>query len=235
MILDYFWLVAGISASFGALVTAVVLRKLDISRMSYREARQLLSAMVTSLSSRIERNEVLTKDLSEQLQILTANRGHLGEETGTRDRERLLEYMQDWIGNVRRFAERVDTLQKNLKNMEEQFQNLHARVEEPATTQEADQSDQSVRVGVVTERTLATLTRSERNALELLLSGPKPAPEIGRLMMRSREHTSRLMKSLFEQGFVQRETQREPYQYRLNDKVREAMDQSIRVEATPAR
>jgi len=143
--------------------------------------------------------------------------------------------MQDWTGTVRRFVQKVDTLQKNLNDLEEQFQNLRAHLAEPTPTRQADQNADSVRVGVVTERTLATLTGSERKALELLLSGPKPAPEIGRLMMRSREHTARLMKSLFEQGFVERETQREPYQYRVNDKVREAIAQGIRLETTPTR
>ena len=113
--MDYFWLLAPISAGFGALLTGVVVRRLDISRMSYREAKQMLSAMVGSLSRRIEQNEALTRELSEQLQILSANQPHLGVEEQTADKERLLGLMQDWMANVKRVIEKVDGLQRNLK------------------------------------------------------------------------------------------------------------------------
>jgi predicted transcriptional regulator len=87
-------------------------------------------------------------------------------------------------------------------------------------------------LGVVTEDTLTKLTPTEKTVLELLVTGPKAGPEIGRLMAKSREHTARLMKSLFEQGFVEREANRQPYEYRLNEKVREVLARTIHQEAS---
>jgi predicted transcriptional regulator len=233
--LDYFWLLAAVWASFGALLTGAVFRRLDISRMSYREARQLLSAMVASLSTRIQRNELLVKELSDQLQTLAGNETRMRAEAGAADKERLLEYMQDWIANVKRFVEKVQILQKNLKDMESQFGELRLHVDRLEDSQRIGEDTKQVRVGMVTEQTLEKLTSTEQEVLELLLSGPKAAPEIGRLMIKSREHTARLMKLLFEQGFVERETERQPYQYRLNDKVREAMAPRVEQQATEPR
>lgn len=210
-------------------MTGVVLRRLDISRMSYREAKQLLSAIACSLSTRIHQNEALTKELSEQIQILNANQASLRAEAQTADRERLLEYIQDWMGNVRRFVEKVDTLQKNLKDVEEDFQEMRLRVEQ-LTHSEQPAAGAHI-VGVVNEDTLARLSPTERGVLELLVNGPKAAPEIGRLVTKSREHTARLMKSLFEQGYVERETHRQPYEYRLNDKVRDAIARVVEEQA----
>gem|GEM_PF-665304 len=221
--MDYFWVLAAVWAGFGALLTGLALRRLDISRMSYREARQLLSSMVASLSTRVHQNEVLTKELSEQLQILSAGQARLISQEQTADRERLLEYMQDSMTNVRRFIEKVEILQKNLKTMEREFQRIEKHVDEVASVQRVDTTSQATPVGVVTRDTIATLSDTERGVLELLATGPKAAPDIGRLMTKSREHTARLMKSLHEQGFVERETYRQPYEYRLNEKVREAM------------
>jgi len=201
--------------------------------MSYREARQLLSAMVCSLSTRIQQNEMLTKEMSEQVQILNANQARMRGEVQTTDKERLLEYMQDWTGNVKRFVEKVDKLQKNLKNVEQQFQEMRIHVDRLSRSQEGAAGARVVPVGVVSEDTLGRLSPTERSVLELLVSGPKAAPEIGRLMAKSREHTARLMKSLFEQGFVERETDRQPYEYRLNDKVRDVLARSIEQQATP--
>ena len=221
--MDYFWLLAPVSAGFGALLTGLVLRRLDISRMSYSEAKQLLSAMVSSLSKRIVENEALTKELSEQLQLLNANQPHLRVEAQTADKERLLEYMRDWMGNIRGFIEKVDALQKNQKRLEDDIQEIRRHVDRIARSEEANGDTRPVPVGVVTDDTLAKLTPTEKAVLELLASGPKAAPEIGRFMTKSREHTARLMKSLFEQGFVERETNRQPYEYRLNDKVKDAL------------
>ena len=126
--MDYFWLLAPVSAGFGALVTSVVLRRFDISRMSYRDARQMLSAMVGSLSTRIEQNEALTKELSEQLQILSANQTRFRSEGENGDKERLLGFMQDWMGTVKRVIEKVDGLQKNLRSTEQEVQEMRAQV-----------------------------------------------------------------------------------------------------------
>jgi len=229
--LDYFWLLMPVSAGFGALMTSVVLRRLDISRMSYREAKQMLSAMVGSLSNRIEQNETLTKELSEQLQILSASQARLGLEGEHADKERLLGFMQDWMGNLKRVIEKVDGLENNL---EREVQEMRARVNELGAVALKTTAARDIPVGVVTEDTLAKLTPTERGVLELLADGGKAAPEIGRLVAKSREHTARLMKSLFEQGFVEREANRQPYEYRLNEKVREVLARVALQEATPA-
>lgn len=234
--MDYFWVLAGISASFGALMTALVLRKLDISRMSYREAGQLLSAMVASLSARVRRNEVLVNELADQVQMLSAKQARVTSEAETLDKERLLGYMQDWIGNVGRFVDKIDALQRNLKKMDDQFERLQAQVNQIAKAPHVEGGRDGAAVGVVTEDTLAKLSETERKVLQFLFDGPKSGPEIGRVMMKSREHTARVMKSLFEQGFVERHTQRQPYEYRLNDKVRRvlgpAVDQQQTTEAS---
>lgn len=201
--------------------------------MSYREARQLLSAMVTSLSARIHQNETLTKQLSEQLQVFKADQARLRAEGPTVDSDRLIGYMQDWIGNMRGFIEKLDQVQKNLKVMEAEFQEIRSRVYQLTQSQEV-KGDHAIPVGVVTEQSLAKLSQTERTVLDLLVNGPKGAPQIGPVMGKSREHTSRLMKSLFEQGFVERETHRQPYEYRLNSKVREVLAKTTPEQITPA-
>jgi hypothetical protein len=232
--LDYFWLLTPVWAGFGALLSGLVFRRLDISRTSYGEAKQMLSAMVCSLSKRIEQNEELTKDLSEQLQILSANQARASVGERNLDAERLLGLMQDWMENVKRVIEKVDGLQKNLRSVEEGVQEMRIQVDQlgEAGQQRGDAS--ATPVGVVTEDTLAKLSPTEKGVLELLVGGARGAPEIAHLMTKSREHTGRLMKSLFRQGFVERDAKRQPYQYRLNDKVREVMQRRTYHVATQA-
>jgi len=75
------------------------------------------------------------------------------------------------------------------------------------------------------ETALSKLTPTELKVLQLLaVEGPLPSPNIGRTVGKSREHTARLMKRLYEQGYVDRETSKIPYRHKLNEKVRGALE-----------
>jgi predicted transcriptional regulator len=72
---------------------------------------------------------------------------------------------------------------------------------------------------------LNKLTDTERTVIQMLANeGPKSAPYIGKKLGRSREHTARLMKKLFEEGYIERETYKIPYVYRLNEKLKETLE-----------
>lgn len=66
-------------------------------------------------------------------------------------------------------------------------------------------------------------TPTELQVLTMLANeGPKSAPEIGRIVGRSREHTARLMKKLFEEGYIRRDQTRIPFRYSLVERVKQA-------------
>ena len=65
-------------------------------------------------------------------------------------------------------------------------------------------------------------TPTELQVLTMLASeGPKSAPEIGRVVGRSREHTARLMKKLYEEGYIRRDQTRIPFRYSLVERVKQ--------------
>jgi DNA-binding MarR family transcriptional regulator len=67
-------------------------------------------------------------------------------------------------------------------------------------------------------------TPTELQVLTLLASeGPKSAPEIGKFVGRSREHSARLMKKLFEEGYVRRDQTRIPFRYSVVDRLRQSV------------
>src|SRR6267378_903684 len=75
-------------------------------------------------------------------------------------------------------------------------------------------------------RELGTLpsitTPTELQVLTLLANeGPKSAPEIGLVVGRSREHTARLMKKLYEEGYMRRDQTRIPFRYSLVERVKQ--------------
>ena len=62
--------------------------------------------------------------------------------------------------------------------------------------------------------------------LKKITEGPMTSRDIEVTLGKSREHASRLMKKLFEDGFVGRDTSIRPYRYTITDKGRERVGSS---------
>jgi len=60
-------------------------------------------------------------------------------------------------------------------------------------------------------------TETEVKVLGLLVLGPKSSAQIKEVVGRSREHTARLMKTLFDRGLVVRNDAHKPYVYEITE------------------
>ena len=60
-------------------------------------------------------------------------------------------------------------------------------------------------------------TETEAKVLRLLVEGPRTSAQIKEEVGRSREHTARLMKTLFDRGLVIRNDRNKPYVYEITD------------------
>lgn len=70
------------------------------------------------------------------------------------------------------------------------------------------------------DKAMSALTDTEVAVLELLVTeGPKTAPEIRDKIRLSREHTARLMKKLYEEGYLERETGKIPFRYSVKKEM----------------
>ncbi len=77
------------------------------------------------------------------------------------------------------------------------------------------------------DKAMAALTTTEVIVLELLsMEGPKTAPEIKERVRLSREHTARLMKKLYEKGYLERETGKIPFRYSIKEKMKEFLNKA---------
>jgi hypothetical protein len=70
------------------------------------------------------------------------------------------------------------------------------------------------------DKAMAALTNTELAVLEMLSTeGPKTAPEVKDRVQLSREHTARLMKKLYEEGYLERETGKIPFKYSVKKEM----------------
>jgi len=74
------------------------------------------------------------------------------------------------------------------------------------------------------EKALEPLTETELMVLETIgKEGEKTAPEIRENIGLTREHTARLMKKLYKDGYLERDTHKMPYVYRLKEEMQKIL------------
>lgn len=77
------------------------------------------------------------------------------------------------------------------------------------------------------DKAMASLTDTEITVLEILSKeGPKTAPEIKERVQLSREHTARLMKKLYEEGYLEREAAKIPFRYSIKKEMENLMQKA---------
>jgi chromosome segregation ATPase len=100
-----------------------------------------------------------------------------------------------------------ETLKVQVTSVEEQIQRITTSVPEVRTEPV---------MPIKRDKAMAALTDTEITVLEMLSSeGPKTAPEIKDRVHLSREHTARLMKKLYEEGYLEREVDKIPFSYSI--------------------
>lgn len=74
-------------------------------------------------------------------------------------------------------------------------------------------------------KSFVKLTRTERQIIQILLSeGAKTAPKIMGEISMTREHTSRLMKKLWQEGYIERNTNSIPFIYRPTKELKKRIN-----------
>jgi DNA-binding MarR family transcriptional regulator len=108
-----------------------------------------------------------------------------------------------------------EALRRKIKELEEQLQKLSIT---PETMSEATFSTPVM--PIKRDKAMASLTETEVAVLEFLAAeGAKTAPEIKEKVQLSREHTARLMKKLYETGYLERETGKLPFKYSVKKEM----------------
>ena len=102
-----------------------------------------------------------------------------------------------------------ETLKVKIAGFEEQIQKFNVSPETSGPV-----------IPIKRDKAMAALTDTEISVLEMLSSeGPKTAPEIKDRVKLSREHTARLMKKLYEEGYLEREAGKIPFSYSIKKEM----------------
>jgi chromosome segregation ATPase len=229
------WLIALAAVLLSATVGASVMYQKRIRRaqIEYEKAKMAVDDIVMSFNRELLRE-------SEKVEVLAYRvEGILGRtESGSKrmdsaekrigaleDQESAISKRGDSvpsaISEITEKIRKVETVQEALKV---QIASLDEQVGKLPTFPEPN--SEAV-IPIRRDKALAALTDTELAVLELLVSeGSKTAPEIKERVKLSREHTARLMKKLYEGGYLERETGKIPFKYRIKKEMESLLRKS---------
>jgi DNA-binding MarR family transcriptional regulator len=206
-----------------AALVAKTVRAFKQSKQALRESASIISVIVDALTSRIEQSESAVNQTRTDVDGLKTRMGSMEwEQNEARSSSlRALKRLEEALSNDKHFSTEIQSLKAEVASLQRR-RTIHEPIEKRANLG-----------GVVSkENVLSTLTPTERATLQILnAEGSKAAPELGQRLGKSREHTSRLMKKLYLEGYVDRESNRAPFRYRLSETARSALE-SQRAEVT---
>jgi len=191
---------------------------LSFNRQFKREAEKLevIAYKVESIASKTSGTLDIAKDFGKRMDAVEMKAKADVESVG-----RVVERLDYVEGRLRDVGISQETITRKLADLEEKARQMPVAAE---TGLEAV-------IPIRREKAMAQLTDTELSVLEMLASeGPKTAPEIKERVKLSREHTARLMKKLYEQGYLERETGKIPFRY----SVKKEMEKLLKKTETPA-
>jgi len=121
------------------------------------------------------------------------------------------------LEKVKDLSERVDTIEKSIQDMKTDLTRLSAQPR-PAPTATRVEAP----IPVQGEDIFQQLTETEMEVLEMIVDlSEGTVPEIREKIDRTREHTARLLKKLYDRGFIDRNTSSMPYRYSIRKEIRD--------------
>lgn len=206
-------------------------------KREYKEAKAAFNDIILSFSRELAR---VTENLENVVFKIEASSARseeaLNKATKVEDKLKALdEKVSEPLKNWSEIASQVTNLEKQICDITASHKELMSKV---SLLEERIQRSQSLpEPGIETvipikrEKALAHLTDTELTVLEMLATeGPKTAPEIKDRIKLSREHTARLMKKLYEEGYLERDASKTPFKY----SVKKEMENLLRKTETEA-
>lgn len=215
--------VALLLATMGA--SALYYRRIRRVREEYEEAKGAVSDIIISFNRQFQKQEDELRIIAHKTEVLSSQSEKVVRKLGEYDRQ--LANLADKIEAAPKIEQKLSTQIKkmnkkveDIKASQEKIVQRIAKVEKLKYEAPVPEVKIEAAIPIKKEKALAPLTETELTVLETIAKeGEKTAPEIREKIRLTREHTARLMKKLYEDGYVERNTRKMPYAYRLKEEM----------------
>jgi hypothetical protein len=204
-------------ASMG--VAILYYRRIKRAHEMYDEAKNVVGDVVVSFNKQLQRQEYKLGAVTYKAEAsLSRSEGAVNKvEAQARQLSDLATKVDGVAGVEKRVSAQIEDVRKKVEDViAKQKQFMKKTAEAPAISE----AKIKAAIPIKRERALAPLTETELSVLEILAAeGKKTAPEIRARIKLTREHTARLMKKLYEKGYLEREAGKMPYAYSIKEEM----------------
>ena len=202
-------------------------KRIREAKEEYLRAKDVVSDIVISFNRQLNRQAEAVASTNSRAETAYLRSEILERKIG--DLERKIDGLESSLESlkkeVKEFHEKLKTAVEERKEIEELKRKIVELEELNYRTVEREEVEMEERISTIPiprrrDKVLASLTSTELAVLKILVSeGPKTAPQIKDRIKLTREHTARLMKKLYEKGFLERDTSKIPYSYRIKEEM----------------
>jgi hypothetical protein len=204
-------------------------RRIRNLSQEYEKAREVVSDIVVGVDSQFRRQDARVLFIAQEIEKTTLENKKVVKKVEEYER-RLLD-LNTQLGEVPGIEEKFSGQFREMRSEVEGIKAAQEKVlqkigEIEKLKQEVYVPEAKIEaaIPIKKERALAPLTETELSVLEIISKeGEKTAPEIKEKVGLTREHTARLMKKLYKDGYLERDTHKMPYVYRLKEEMQKIL------------
>jgi chromosome segregation ATPase len=224
--LDEILVLAGVLFTITVFAAIEYYRQLQKVRKEYEKAREIIDDVVVSFNRQLRQEAERTEVVAYKVEAISSKSEkalNRAEEVHKRvfsleeKISEVLDYREKASAKFDEVNEKISVLSTSLEKLNSKVSEIEKQTQQFSIVPEA--KIEAV-IPIKREKALAPLTETEVSVLEMLASeGPKTAPEIKERIKLSREHTARLMKKLYEGGYLERDTSKIPFKYNVKKEM----------------
>ncbi len=190
--------IASITLFISVTALAFYLPKIRKIIKEQKDASEIVKGVISELRDRLGQQDQKILDQQIRLDVIELKLGQLTKVLGKEEKE---------VTKAREVSDTASILEE-VRNL---LRSLgKAEVTLPGKIQRKEE--------IKKVEALEGLSPTESSVLKLLMEGVQTPKQIQQRIDKSREHTARLMKRLFELGYVTREEKKKPYVYKITEK-----------------
>ena len=195
-------------------------------RHEYHNAKGIVSHIVLSIDNQLSRQKEGVLYVAQKIEDISVENQQFAkkvekyEEKLTELSNRITDSAPDVEKKVSGQIKEIKDEFEAIKQTQEKVMEKLVEIEKIKYERPAPEVKIKAAIPIKKEKALEPLTETELNVLETInKQGEKTAPEIQKLIGLTREHTARLMKKLYKDGYLERDTHKMPYIYRLKEEM----------------
>jgi len=189
-------------------------RRIRMAQAEYEGSRESVMNITSGFTRQVKRMEGNLRKMEGD----AAQARYMAEEAlkmGRGSNEATLKGLE----KVKELSGRVEGIEGNLDKMRTELQKLAAQPRLAPTLAQVDAP-----IPVQGEDVFKRLTDTELEVLQMIMDlGEGSVPEIRDKINKTREHTARLLKKLYDSGFIDRNTSGMPYRYSVRKEIRDPL------------